>query len=262
MFGREVEPGKAMLLQGDPLRGLRETGRLVRPARLFAPLPGTPPAIFGIGLNYREHTREFAAAPPRYPVVFLKNPASVNDPGSPVVIPRICADPPQVDYEAELAVVLARAARDVAESDALEYVLGYTAANDVTARVWQKQAGGGQWVRGKSFDTFCPLGPALVTRDQVPDPQDLWIRTRLNGRVVQEAHTSEMLFPVARLIAYLSQGTTLLPGTVILTGTPGGVGAGRIPPVFLSPGDLLEIEIQGIGRLVSPVAAEEPPSGP
>jgi len=158
-----------------------------------------------------------------------------------------------VDYEAELAVVIGRTARNVPQQEALDYVLGYTCANDVSARRWQKRGGGGQWVKGKSFDSFCPLGPVIVTSDEIGDPQALGLRSILNGSVMQDGNTSDMIFPVARLIHLLSQDTTLLPGTVILTGTPSGVGFTRTPPVFLAPGDEIVVEIENIGRLLNPV---------
>jgi 2-keto-4-pentenoate hydratase/2-oxohepta-3-ene-1,7-dioic acid hydratase in catechol pathway len=161
-----------------------------------------------------------------------------------------------VDYECELAVVIGRAARNVNEADALDYVLGYTCANDVSARDWQLKLDR-QWARGKGFDTFCPLGPALVTRGDIPDPGQLAIRTRLNGELVQNSHTSDLIFSVPELIAYLSRGMTLVPGTVILTGTPEGVGMGRTPPRYLRPGDVCEIEVERIGTLRNPVVAEE-----
>jgi 2-keto-4-pentenoate hydratase/2-oxohepta-3-ene-1,7-dioic acid hydratase in catechol pathway len=154
-----------------------------------------------------------------------------------------------VDYEAELAVVVGRTARDVPAQRALEHVLGYTCACDVSARRWQKHGGGGQWVRGKGFDSFCPLGPALVTADEIPNPQRLEVRCTLNGRPMQRGSTADMIFGVAELIAFLSRDTTLLPGTLILTGTPPGVGFARTPPVLLAAGDRLQIAISGIGRL-------------
>ena len=144
-------------------------------------------------------------------------------------------------------------ARDVPQDEALGYVLGYTAANDVSARRWQKHAGGGQWVRGKSFNSFCPLGPALITADEIPDPQSLAISTRVNGQIMQRSTTADMIFPVAELISFLSQDTTLLPGTIILTGTPKGVGFARKPPVFLQQGDEVVVEIERIGALRNPV---------
>jgi 2-keto-4-pentenoate hydratase/2-oxohepta-3-ene-1,7-dioic acid hydratase in catechol pathway len=158
-----------------------------------------------------------------------------------------------VDYEAELAVVIGRRCRNVPVERALEQVLGYSCANDISARRWQKRGGGGQWVRGKSFDRFCPLGPVLVTADELPDPQRLSIECRLNGRLMQAGNSADMIFPVAELISRLSQDTTLLPGTLILTGTPPGVGFARQPPVFLAAGDRVEVRIEGIGRLENPV---------
>jgi len=212
-----------------------------------------PPAIFACGRNYAEHAREMAGEAPERPVIFMKNPASVIGDGRTIIIPPICDEHgPQVDYEGELAVILGRDCRDVDEAAAPDCIAAYAAANDVSARWWQKQGSGGQFVRGKSFDTFCPLGPP-VPAAMVGDPQALRLVTRLNGEVVQDARTSEMIFPVARLVAELSRGTTLLAGTVILTGTPAGVGAARTPPRFLEDGDVVEVEIERIGVLRNPV---------
>ena len=158
-----------------------------------------------------------------------------------------------MDFEAELAVVIGTRARNVSTEDALQYVFGYTCANDVSARRWQKHGGGGQWIRGKSFDTFCPMGPLLVTADEITDPQDLAIRSELNGQTMQSSNTHDMIFSVAQLIAFISRDTTLLPGTVILTGTPEGVGFARKPPVYLADGDTIEVIIEGIGTLVNTV---------
>jgi 2-keto-4-pentenoate hydratase/2-oxohepta-3-ene-1,7-dioic acid hydratase in catechol pathway len=158
-----------------------------------------------------------------------------------------------VDYEIELAVVIGRDVKDVAVDQALDYVAGYTIANDVSARRWQGKAGNGQWIRGKSFDTFCPIGPCLVTPDEITDPQALELTCHLNGEVMQQANTSDMIFPVAEIIAYLSEGTTLPAGTIILTGTPSGVGFIRKPPVYLKGGDVMELEIEKIGSLINPV---------
>lgn len=212
-----------------------------------------PPAILCIGRNYAEHAAEMGAAPGLRPMVFMKNPAAVCGESDAIVIPPICADHgPQVDWEGELAVEIGRAARDVPESKALEFVSGYRVANDVSARWWQKEGSGGQFCRGKSFDTFCPIS-ALRPASRVGDPQSLMLRTRLNGELVQESSTALMLFPVARLVAELSRGMTLLPGTLILTGTPGGVGFARNPPRFLRDGDLVEVEIEGVGAIRNPV---------
>lgn len=220
--------------------------------------PGTtiPPAIFCIGLNYREHARETGASLPEFPVIFMKNPAAVTGHEETVTLPGSCVDPLQVDYEAELAVVIGKRALNVKPEEALAYVKGYTCANDISARRWQKHAGGGQWVRGKSFDTFCPMGPGLKGTDEIPDPSGLAIECRLNGEVMQQSNTSDMIFPVERIIAFLSEDTTLLPGTVILTGTPSGVGFARKPPVFLRPGDRVETRIERIGTLVNTVGKE------
>jgi 2-keto-4-pentenoate hydratase/2-oxohepta-3-ene-1,7-dioic acid hydratase in catechol pathway len=215
-----------------------------------------PPAILCIGRNYADHAAEMKGDVPQWPVVFMKNPASVIGDGEPIVIAPVCREgqAEQVDYEGELAVVLGRDVRDATADAALACVSGYAVANDVSARWWQKQGSGGQFVRGKSFDTFCPLS-APVPAASVPDPQALIMTTKLNGEVVQSATTADMIFPVATLIAELSRGTTLLAGTVILTGTPAGVGAARTPPRFLRDGDVVEIIVEGVGRLRNPVGA-------
>lgn len=216
--------------------------------------------IIGIGRNYAEHAKEQAAAVPTRPMIFTKNPASACLDGDEIVIPKICQDPmaggDQTDFEGELCVILGRAAKDVPEDQALGYVAGYCCANDVSARWWQKEGSGGQFCRGKSFDTFCPIGPRAVPAADVPDPQKLRLTTRVNGQVMQEAGTGEMLFSVARLISDLSRGTTLLPGTAILTGTPGGVGMARKPPAWLKDGDVVEVEIGRIGVLRNRVRTE------
>jgi 2-keto-4-pentenoate hydratase/2-oxohepta-3-ene-1,7-dioic acid hydratase in catechol pathway len=213
--------------------------------------------ILCIGRNYADHASEMGGAPPENIVVFTKNPAATVLSGDPIVIPKICQEGvggrEQVDYEGELAVIIDKPARDVPLASALDCVLGYACANDVSARWWQKQGSGGQFCRGKSFDTFCPLGPAVVPAGDVPDPQKLTLVTRVSGEEMQRCSTSLMLVPVATLIHELSKGTTLLPGTAILTGTPAGVGAGRTPPRFLREGDSVEVEITGLGTLTNPV---------
>ena len=161
-----------------------------------------------------------------------------------------------MDYECEIAVVIGKRCKNVSRADALTYVLGYTCANDVSARDWQRNGGGGQWCRGKTFDTFAPLGPVLVTRDEIPNPNSLRIRTILNGDTLQDWNTDDMIFDVPAIIEFLSASTTLLPGTVILTGTPHGVGFARTPPVFLKAGDTVSIEIENIGTLTNPVINE------
>ena len=212
-----------------------------------------PPAILCIGKNYSDHAAEMGGKAPDALVLFMKNPASVCGDGDSIVIPPICDEHgPQVDFEGELALIVGRDCRDVPEHDALSVLAGYAAANDVTARWWQREGGGGQFCRGKGFDTFCPIG-AIVPVPAVRDPQSLRVVTRLNGTVMQDSSTSLMLHPVARIIAELSRGTTLLSGTVILTGTPAGVGFGRNPKVFMQAGDVVEVEIEGVGRVRNPV---------
>ena len=212
-----------------------------------------PPCILGVGKNYQDHVNELGGERPQQAVVFFKNPASVIGNGEPIVITPIARTPELgVDYEGELAVVLGCDARDVPEAEALRVLSHVAVANDVSQRWWQWHGGGSQWCRGKSFDSFCPLGdPTPISG--LDDLQDLQLTTRLNGEVVQRASTATMIFPVARLIAELSQGTTLLAGTVMLTGTPAGVGAGRKPPRFLADGDVVEVEISGVGLLRNPV---------
>jgi 2-keto-4-pentenoate hydratase/2-oxohepta-3-ene-1,7-dioic acid hydratase in catechol pathway len=223
--------------------------------KLLAPV--VPTAIWCIGLNYRQHAAETHAKIPEYPILFAKGLNAVQNPGDPIEIPtRLRSD--EVDYEGELAVVIGKTCKNVRRQDALNYVLGYTAANDVSARDWQKNRGGGQWCRGKTFDTFCPLGPCLVTPDEIPNPNALRLRTLLNGEVMQDSNTNDMIFDVPALIEFLSGSTTLLPGTVILTGTPQGVGMARNPPVWLKPGDTITVEVEKIGQLTNPVANERP----
>jgi 2-keto-4-pentenoate hydratase/2-oxohepta-3-ene-1,7-dioic acid hydratase in catechol pathway len=206
---------------------------------------GRPGKIVAVGLNYMDHCRETGTPPPERPLLFTKFTTSINDPMADIVWSTALTN--EVDFEAELAVIINRTCRNVREEDALSYVAGYTAANDVSAR--DIQLGDGQWVRGKSLDTFCPLGPVFVTADEIPDPQDLTIRCFLNETVMQDSHTREMIFGVAHLISFCSHAFTLESGDVILTGTPHGVGLGRDPKVYMQDGDRVVVEIEGIGRL-------------
>jgi 2-keto-4-pentenoate hydratase/2-oxohepta-3-ene-1,7-dioic acid hydratase in catechol pathway len=213
--------------------------------------------IFGIGRNYAAHAAEQGIEAPKRPMVFTKNIASVIGDGDEIVIPAIARDEAfggnQTDFEAELAVVIGKDCKDVSRGDAMGYVLGFACANDVSARWWQKKGSGGQFCRGKGFDTFCPLGPRVVSVEELErnghDVLDLGIVCRVNGEVMQDARTSQMMFPVDVLIEELSKGTTLVAGTVILTGTPSGVGMAREPQVWLNDGDVVEVEIEGIGVL-------------
>ncbi len=253
-WGTDYDGHTAALLTGDIFSSFTRMGQKEVVQKLLPPIQ--PAAIFCIGLNYRLHARETGMELPPYPVVFMKNPGSVAAHGEPIQIPDSCSKIPEVDYEAELGVIIKSPVKNVSEANALEHVLGYTCANDVSARRWQKNAGGGQWVKGKSFDTFCPMGPALVTPDEVGDPQDLMVECILNKKKMQQGHTGDMIFSVAQIISYLSQSATLLPGTLILTGTPAGVGFARKPPIYLTPGDVVETRIEKIGRLENRVISE------
>jgi 2-keto-4-pentenoate hydratase/2-oxohepta-3-ene-1,7-dioic acid hydratase in catechol pathway len=244
------ETGLYAQLEGSWAGGFRATGRTLRAAHLLAPLD--PPAVYAIGLNYSDHAAETGASIPEYPVVFMKNLRAVIGPGAPIRLPRRLRSD-QVDYEAELAIVLARDCRNAKRAEAMDYVAGFTCANDVSARDWQLQRSGRQWCRAKSFDTFCPLGPWVVTPDELPDPLHLPISSRLNGKVMQESNTARMIFDVPSLLEFLSADTTLPAGAVILTGTPHGVGMARQPPVWLQAGDTIAIEIGGLGTLENPV---------
>lgn len=245
--------GTARQIVGDLFGAHEVTGEPAVIQKRLAPV--APAAFFCIGLNYRRHAEEGKAPIPHHPVLFMKSPAAVQNPGDPIVLPRHLRSD-EVDYECELAVVIGKRCKNVAREAALDHVLGYTCANDVSARDWQGKWGGSQWCRGKTFDTFAPLGPWLVTRDEIPDPATLKIRTLLNGQTMQDWRCDDMIFDVPSLIVFLSGSTTLLPGTVILTGTPHGVGFARKPPVFLQPGDTVTVEIDRIGVLTNPVVAE------
>jgi 2-keto-4-pentenoate hydratase/2-oxohepta-3-ene-1,7-dioic acid hydratase in catechol pathway len=250
----EGEGGSYHLLTGNHCDGFHATQSHVAVKQVLAPV--APTMIWCIGLNYRRHAEETGAKIPEQPVVFAKGPNTVQHPGGVIEIPRHLASE-QVDYECELAVVIGRTCKNVRPEQALDYVLGYTCANDVSARDWQIKRGGSQWSRGKTFDTFAPLGPALVTPEDIPNPNALRISTRLNGELVQDSNTSDMIFDVREIIAFLSGSTTLLPGTVILTGTPEGVGMARTPPRWLTPGDEVTVEIDTIGALTNRVVLEQ-----
>jgi len=214
--------------------------------------PVDPPNIFAIGRNYRAHIEETGAAVPEAPLVFIKVTSAVIPHGGTIRLPA--SAPNNVDFEAELAVVIGRQARNVSPAEALSYVRGYTCANDVSARDCQRNDK--QWARAKGFDTFAPLGPYLVTADEI-DPANVGVRSRLNGETMQDSNTRHMMHSCAELISYLSHQFTLLPNTVILTGTPEGVGFARTPPVYLKPGDRIEVEVAGIGTLVNDVRGPE-----
>jgi 2-keto-4-pentenoate hydratase/2-oxohepta-3-ene-1,7-dioic acid hydratase in catechol pathway len=252
-YAHQPESGQPVEVEGDLFTGFQATTRRAQIGKILAPLQ--PTAILCIGLNYRQHATETNSPFPKFPVLFMKSPGAVQNPDDPILLPRKL-ESTKVDYECELAVVIGKTAKNVPAEKALDFVLGYTCGNDVSARDWQKDFGGSQWCRGKTFDTFCPLGPVLVTADEIPNPNALGIRTILNGEVMQEGNTDDMIFSVPQLIAFLSGSTTLLPGTVILTGTPHGVGMARTPPVWLKEGDSVSVEIEKIGKLTNPVREE------
>jgi 2-keto-4-pentenoate hydratase/2-oxohepta-3-ene-1,7-dioic acid hydratase in catechol pathway len=267
---QQHDDGSCERLAGDPLAAagsgaaaiaaaLRPTGEAAQVGQQLAPL--TPRAILCIGVNYRRHAAEFGSAIPTRPVLFMKTPSALQHPEAPIELPTALASA-TVDYEGELAVVIGRRCKNVGVDEALGAVLGYSCANDVSARDWQKrpELGGGQWCRGKTFDTFCPLGPVLATPATIANPNNLRLTTTVSGEMRQDASTADMIFSVAELIAFLSGSTTLEPGTVILTGTPSGVGMGSEPPRWLRAGDRVSIAIEGIGTLSNPVIAEPPPA--
>jgi 2-keto-4-pentenoate hydratase/2-oxohepta-3-ene-1,7-dioic acid hydratase in catechol pathway len=252
--GAQQADGSARLITGDIFGKHSVTDQKADVARLLAPL--APTVIFCIGLNYRRHAEETGAKIPEFPVVFMKSIGAVQNPGGPIELPRTLRSD-EVDFECELAVVIGRTCKNVKREQALENVLGYTCANDISSRDWQGKWGGSQWCRGKTFDTYCPLGPVLVTRDEIPNPNTLPIKTVLNGQTVQDWKTDDMIFDVPTLIEFLSGSTTLLAGTVILTGTPHGVGVARKPQLWLKAGDTITVEIDKIGKLTNPVIDEK-----
>ncbi len=244
-----LEGDKAQPIEGDILGSWKKKGKPVALSSVTLLAPLVPVNLLAFGRNYKAHAEEGGEAPPPEPLLFMKSSSCVIGPEAPIVLPRVA--PSQVDYEAELAVVIGKAARNVPREKALDYVFGYTCANDVSAR--DIQGKDGQWSRSKSFDTFGPLGPWIETE---LDPSKLHIQGRLNGKVMQDASTAELIFDVPFLISFLSQGMTLLPGTVLSTGTPAGCAFAHKPPAWLKPGDVYEVEIEGIGVLRNPVAGK------
>ena len=221
--------------------------------RLLAPVP-RPQKVICVGLNYADHARETGQTPPPEPVIFCKFGTAVSAHEAPIVLPKVSS---KVDYEAELVAVIGRGGRHIPAAEALGHVAGYCCGHDVSARDWQTGKPGGQWLLGKSFDTFAPFGPEMVTADELGDPGNLHIQLRLNGRTMQDSNTKQLIFSVGELVAYISSVCTLAPGDVIFTGTPNGVGVARKPPVFLQPGDSVEVEIERLGILRNSVIAEQ-----
>ena len=252
-FGRFDKEGNTFLILQKGDGDFEATDQRITPFQFLTPIDFR--CIYAIGLNYRAHAEETGLEIPKYPMVFMKAPTAAQNPGDPIVLPRYLRSD-KVDFEAELGVVIGRPCKNVKPEEALSYVLGYVCANDVSARDWQKEKGGGQFCRGKTFDTFCPVGPCLATADEIPDPSKLTIRSFVNDDKMQESGTDDMIFDVPTLISFLSGSTTLLPGTLILTGTPSGVGEVRDPKRYLVPGDEVTVEIDGLGILTNPVVEE------
>ena len=246
-------PEVARIIEGDIFSSFTITQKEARIEQILPPL--VPVNILALGINYKKHGDEVAMSSPDLPVAFIKATSSVIGPDENILLPA--AGPDHVDYEAELAVIIGKKMKNIQPDAVLDYVFGYTCANDVSARDWQLEKQKGQWARGKSFDTFCPLGPWIVTKDEIDHPNDLAIRAVLNGKIVQESRTSEMIFNIQAAISDLSRSMTLLPKTVILTGTPEGVGFTRRPPLYLQAGDTISIDIEKIGILTNRVSREE-----
>ncbi len=250
---------KAFLARGPALVSQAwealQRGEAIQPdqVRLLAPVPD-PQKIICVGLNYADHAKETGAKVGEEPVIFNKFPTTLAAHGDTIRLPKVGAD---VDFEAELVAVIGVGGKNIARNSALDHVAGYACGHDVSARDWQKDKPGGQWLLGKSFDGFAPLGPELVTADEVGDPHTLDIRLRVNGEIMQASNTEQLIFSVDVIVAYVSQVCTLLPGDLIFTGTPSGVGMGRKPPVYLQAGDVVEVEIDKLGLLRNPVGTEE-----
>jgi 2-keto-4-pentenoate hydratase/2-oxohepta-3-ene-1,7-dioic acid hydratase in catechol pathway len=250
LAARLAEPQGLQRMRDELARGAA-AGRFVE-GTLLAPIP-CPGKVICIGLNYRDHARESNAPIPGEPIVFSKFSSAVIGPGEPIVLPRVSG---KVDYEAELVAVIGRRGKNIPVAEAASYVVGYMNGNDVSARDWQLEKAGKQWLLGKTPDSFAPIGPWLVTADEVADPRKLAVRLRLNGETMQDSTTAELIFGVDELVAHVSQLVTLEAGDLLFTGTPPGVGMARKPPVFLKAGDVVEVEIAGLGTLRNPVRDE------
>mmetsp|Transcript_136216 Transcript_136216/g.236843 ORF Transcript_136216/g.236843 Transcript_136216/m.236843 type:complete len:284 (-) Transcript_136216:42-893(-) len=254
-YGLMHADGSLTYAEGCPFTGtLTDTKRAATATKFLTPVE--PKALLCIGLNYRSHADELKLPYPKNPVVFMKPLTCAAGHGDEVVKPRLTE---KMDYEVELAIVIGRACKDVTPEAALDYVLGYTCANDLSTRDWQKvpELAGSQWCRSKMFDNFAPIGPVVTTADEIPNPGALRVQTYINGEKMQDANTSDLIFSVPQIISFLSASTTLQPGTVILTGTPFGVAEGRTPQNWLKPGDKMAVEIEKIGRLENAVVADQ-----
>lgn len=243
----------AMLIRGSVFDKFEISSQEIKVKKLLPPV--SPPNILGIGMNYKTHAAETGIKPPDIPVMFIKATGTLIGPEDPIVLPR--AGPYQVDCEAELAIVIGKTAKNVSKEEAMNYILGYTCANDVSARDWQIRKQKTQWTRGKSFDSFCPVGPWVITKDEILAPHNLGIQSDINGKIYQDSSTSDMIFDIPTIVSNLSQSITLFAGTIILTGTPHGIGFTRVPPVFLKDGDIVTIFIEKIGHLTNTVVSEK-----
>jgi len=250
-YAAERADGGYVRVEGEPFAKHSVTQQVADVRKILSPV--APVAIWCIGQNYRAHAAEVGMNPGEYPVAFMKTVNAVQHPGEPIQTPSR-AGTVELDYEGELVVVIGKSCKDVSREHALDFVAGYTCGNDVSARDWQLKKGGTQWCRGKSFDTFAPIGPCLVTADELTQPNALRIQTKINGRILQDGNTADMIRDVPALIEFLSQSTTLLPGTLIFTGTPHGVGMAQKPPLWLKPGDEVSVTIEKIGTLTNRVA--------
>lgn len=247
------DDGTAHIITGNIFENMVISSQTAHIKKLLPPV--SPPNIIGIGLNYKRYAAETGMQVPDIPVMFIKATGTLIGPGDPIILPK--AGPFQVDCEAELAIVIGKTAKNISKEVAMDYILGYTCANDVSARDWQIKKQKTQWTRGKSFDSFCPVGPWVVTKDEIPYQQHLSIQSSINGRIFQDSNTSDMIFDIPTIVSNLSQSITLFAGTIILTGTPHGIGFTRIPPTYLKDGDVVTIFIEKIGQLTNPVILEK-----
>ncbi|RYP06097.1 hypothetical protein DL764_003387 [Monosporascus ibericus] len=252
---------QARIITGDIFGKHEVTDKIVDVRLLLAPLVlEDVKTVRCLGLNYALHAKESKLPIPKYPVLFYKPITALSGPTDPIPVHQMAQECPGLDYECELVIVIGKQCSDVPESKALDYVLGYAVGNDVSQREWQIQRGGGQWSLGKGFDGWAPYGPGIVSPELIKDPQKLWISTKLNGETVQESNTADMIFNVKQTISFLSRGTTLLPGDLIFTGTPSGVGMGREPKLWMKDGDVVEVTLEGVGTCTNKVefAKENP----
>lgn len=249
---------QAQLIDYQAMKWGQIADDVVNIKRLLLPLQlDATKTVRCLGLNYREHANESKMPIPKRPILFYKPSTALAGPFDDIIVPRIAQDPPTIDYECELVAIIGMDGKDIPESKALDYVLGYTVGNDVSHRAWQLQRGGGQWSMGKCFDTWAPYGPGIVSPEVIPDPGNLDISTKLNGQLVQQSNTRDLIFSVAQTISFLSQGTTLTTGDMIWTGTPQGVGMARDPPLWLKDGDVVEVSLENVGTCVNRVVFEK-----